>query len=59
MLLLPDRVSLFDEAAKLLAQVIRLFQFEMVNVVMRRNRIDAMKERLLVPVRQHQMSNNS
>lgn len=59
MLLLPDCVCLGNEIAKLLALVVWSFESEVVDMVGTRNRINAVKERRLVAVRQDQVPYNS
>ena len=46
MFLLTDGVRLDDKLAKVFIQIRRLFQPEMMDVVVARNQIDAVKERL-------------
>ena len=56
MFLVPNRVGFPDEGAKLLIQIRRFFNSEMVNVIPPGNRIDPFKARALVSVRQNQMA---
>jgi len=57
MLLLPNRVCPPDKVTKILVQILRLFELEMVHVIARRDEIDAVEARPIMPVRQDQMTN--
>jgi hypothetical protein len=57
--LLSDRIRFRNKLAELLVQVLRLFQLEVMDVVVPGDRVDALKEWLFMPVREHQMTDNS
>jgi hypothetical protein len=57
--LLPDCVCLADETAKLPAQILRSSESKVVDMVTPRNRIDSVKERSLMPLRQDQVPDDS
>jgi hypothetical protein len=57
--LLSDCVCFREEVAELPFQVLGLFQPEMMDVIVPRDRVDALKEWSFVPVREHQMTDNS
>jgi len=57
-LLLPNSVCLSYESAQLLIQVLGLFQPEMMDVIVPRNRVDTVEARSLMPVRQDQVTDN-
>jgi hypothetical protein len=54
--LLPDRVCLRNEAAQLLIQILWPFQPKMMDVVLTRNRVDAVEDWSIVPMRQDQVT---
>jgi len=57
-LLLTDSVCLFNESAQLLIQILSLFESEMMDTIVPRNRVDAVEARSLVPVRQDQVADD-
>jgi hypothetical protein len=57
-LLLPDSVCLFNESAQLLVQILRLFQSEVMYVIVPGNRVDAVEAQSLMSVRQDQVTDD-
>lgn len=57
MFLLAHCVCLLNELAKFLVQILGPLQPEMMDVIMPRNRVDAVETRSIMPMRQDQVAN--